>query len=161
AVLGRATPAQGGGSVNTRSRGTGGGTSRLNDEAKGVKDRAKGGHLKSVPQDPPKGTELSKAGYWIGRGGQLVESVGKMGFKLEGEGGKSAKGGGGRFQTEQVTGTYYEWRVTSPSGVTVDIDGLAVDPTQPGGLIVIEAKAAFVVDPSQSAHMRFFPEKVE
>jgi len=128
-----------------------------------MKDRANGSHLRSVPADTPvipPGVRLSPAGYRIIDDEALLDPLKQAGFKLEHTGLKSPDSGGGRFQWH-VTATDHEWRVTSPSGVTADIDGLAVDSLKPNGLVALEAKATFVADAKKSAHLVFHAEKVK
>lgn len=161
AVLGRTTPAQGGANADVRVRSTGG--ANATPDSKALKDRATGSHLKSVPADPPPpaGTRLSPAGYWIIEDEALLKPLKRAGFEVEAIGLKAPKSGGGRFQGKHVSGSDAEWRVSSPGGVEADIDALAVDNLKRGGLVAVEAKATFVADAGKSAHLAFYPEKVE
>ena len=54
-----------------------------------------------------------------------------------------------------------KWRLTSPSGVQADFDTIAMDTEHPGHFVAVEAKATFVAEPGKSAHLVFYPEKVE
>lgn len=116
--------------------------------------------LASIPADPV--IEQSKAGYSIvaDLNAPQLEPLKNAGFKIEMISAKSQKTGGGRFQ-KHGTGIDTEWKITAPSGVKADVDGLAIDPLKPGGLVSIEAKATFVDSAEKSAHLVFYPKKVE
>jgi len=105
-----------------------------------------------------RGTALSPGGYRTVVDARLLKSLRDKGFELERIPLKSPDSGGGRFQ-QHVSGTDHEWRVTSPSGVKADIDGIAMD--NKGQFVALEAKATFVAEPGKSAHLVFYPKKVE
>lgn len=88
----------------------------------------------------------------------ILEDLTREGWKFEKIPVKQPKGLGGAFQTS--VGTDFEWRITSPSKTQFDADFLARNPDG-GGLLIGEAKAAGVADPSKSAHIAFWGEKVE
>lgn len=106
--------------------------------------------------------EPSRAGYSIvaDLNAPQLDPLKNAGFKIESIVAKSPKSGGGRFQ-RHGTGIDTEWRITAPSGVKADVDGLAIDPLKPGGLVSIEARATFVESAEKSAHLVFYPKKVE
>jgi hypothetical protein len=160
-TVGKVEPAHGNTSVDARSRATGGGDP--SKKGKGVNDRANGSHLKSVPAIDPavlRAARKSPAGYLIPADEAITKPLQQAGFKINPTGIKSPDSGGGKFQ-QHVSGLDYEWRVTSPSKVTADIDTIAIDPRPPHLLVAVEAKATFVADVGKSAHLRFYPDKVE
>lgn len=116
--------------------------------------------LTSIPNISP--ILESRAGYSIvaDLNAPQLDPLKKAGFKFELIPAKSQKTGGGRFQ-KRGTEIDSEWRITAPSGVKADIDGLAIDPLKPSGLIAVEAKATFVGTAEKSAHLIFYPGKVE
>jgi hypothetical protein len=133
---------------------------------KSVDQPGTAGRLRGQPSatpDLPSGTRLSPSGQVMiaEETSPLLNPLKRAGFEFEHTGVKSPKGGGGQYQIRAVTGLDHEWRVISPSGVRADLDGLAMDPLKPGGLLSVEAKATFVKDVDKSAHLAFYPDKVE
>jgi hypothetical protein len=133
---------------------------------KGVDQPATAGRLHGQPSavpELPSGTQLGPSGLVMiaEESSPLLSPLKRAGFEVEQIGVKSPKGGGGRYQATGVTGLDREWRVHSPSGTHADLDGLAMDPLKPGGLVSVESKATFVKDVDKSAHLAFYPDKVE
>lgn len=167
ADVGKVSPAEGGRASGSKARGAGKSDAPLD---KGKADRGKGGGASSVPaQETPalRAVTKSPAGYLIVVDEAALKVLKDAGYKVTKIPVKVPKSGGARFQVLGVTGVEHEWRLTSQtrlkdgSLLQADIDGLALDPHAPGSFIFLEAKATFVEDVGRSAHVRFYPDKVE
>lgn len=158
-AVGTYTPPNAGGRTGTGR--TARGTDR-SDFPTNVKDQAKRADLRSVPawtSEELSGVVRSPAGYLIVDDEALLKMLGKYRFKRTGL--VAPKSGGGKYQKLEVTSSDHEWTVVSPSGVEAKLDGIALDEHVRGKFIVVEAKATFVEDIGRSAHIRFYPDKVE
>jgi hypothetical protein len=143
----------------------GGDPGRKGTAGQGVGERATAGRLHGQPSalpDLPPGTRMSPSGHVMitEETCALLDPLRKAGFEIRHTGLKAPKSGGAAFQGKHATGLDHEWKV-SRGELKADIDGLAADPLKPGGLVNVEAKATFVKDVDRSAHLAFYPDKVE
>jgi hypothetical protein len=143
----------------------GGDPGRKATAGKGVGERATAGRLHGQPSampDLPPGTRMSPSGHVMiaEETCALLDPLRKAGFEIRHTGLKAPKSGGAAFQGKHATGLGHEWEL-SHGKLKADIDGLAADPLKPGGLVNVEAKATFVKNVDRSAHLTFYPDKVE
>lgn len=149
--VGKVSPANGGGDFGSKVRGNGSGASGVPTHAAPV--------LREVVQSP--------AGYLIVVDEAALKALKAGGLDIKKIPLKAPKSGGARYQVLGVTGVEHEWRLTSKTimkdgrPLQADVDGLALDPQTPGSFIFLEAKAMFVDELGKSAHIRFYPDKVE
>lgn len=155
---GRGLPGRGTGGRETGRRGTGGQGAGSGGKVAGRSTDARRQGQPTATRTP--GVLRSPAGYLVVQDPSLLDPLKQVGIHAKVIPMKSPKSGGGRFQ-EHGSGLNTEWHLRSPSGVEADIDAIALDTLKPRGLIAVEAKATFVVDPAKSAHMAFYPHKVE
>lgn len=73
---------------------------------------------------------------------------------------KFPKSGAGALQ-KWLGRTDLELAIVSPTGVKVEVDIPAIDPSMPNRLVFVEVKATFVANPGQSAHLTWNAEKAQ
>jgi hypothetical protein len=88
----------------------------------------------------------------------LIEDLQREGWTFQKIPVKQPKSLGGAFQ--RSVGGDFEWRITSPSGEHFDADFLANNPSG-SGILIGDAKATRVTDPSDSGHLVFWSDKAE